>query len=164
MIPGRHKLAYTDHFSPETMMKKLFLPLITLALGVALNFIGVLSYSLQQGEKSATALIPAFIGGIFLILGGMAFSPKLRKHTIHGALALALLLAVYCIYKVFWMLANLGDPSATVLKMFSFLTTASACIGYLVLGVRSFLQARQARQDAAIANRAAERAEAASEM
>lgn len=144
-------------------MKKIFMPLMTLALGVALNLVGILSYSLQQGERSFTALIPAFVGGVFLILGGMALNAKFRKHAVHGALTLALILGGYCVYKVILMLANPGDPNATVLKMFSFLTTASVCIGYLVLGVRSFIHARQARRDAAIAAKAAEKAEAAAE-
>lgn len=137
-------------------MRKLYMPSMTLALGVALNLIGILSYSLQEGERSVTALIPAFIGGVFLILGGMAFSTKLRPHSIHGALALALLLAAYCVFKVVSMLANLGDPATTVLKMFSFLTTGAACIAYLVLGIRSFRQARLARKEADRAAKAAE--------
>ncbi|MEM7625840.1 MAG: hypothetical protein AAF333_09435 [Planctomycetota bacterium] len=145
-------------------MKKYFMPLMTLALGVALNLIGILSFSLQQGERSVTALIPAFIGGLFLILGGMACSSKLRKHSVHGALVLALILGAYCIYKVVMMLANLGDPDTTVLKMFSFLTTGGVCIGYLVLGIRSFRQARLARKEADQALRAAEKAEAAAEV
>lgn len=178
-FPFRVDLAYTEfqpeeppeppepespeHAAPEHAMKKIFMPLMTLALGVALNLVGILSYSLQEGERSFTALIPAFIGGVFLVLGGMALNTRFRKHTIHGALALDLILGAYCVYKVFWMLANLGDPSATVLKMFSFLTTAALCIGYLVLGVRSFIHARQARHDAEIAAKAAEKAEAAAE-
>ncbi|MEM1028338.1 MAG: hypothetical protein AAGJ38_09670 [Planctomycetota bacterium] len=146
-------------------MKKLFMPLMTLSLGVALNAIGILSYSLQQGERSATALIPAFIGGVFLILGGMAINQSFRKHTVHGALGLALLLGAYCIYKVIWMLANIGDTeNVTVLRMFSFLTTGSVCIGYLILGIRSFRQARLARKEADKATKAAEKAEAAAEV
>ena len=142
-------------------MRKLFMPMATIGLGVLLLAIGVLSYSLQQGDRSVTALIPAFIGAVFLILGGMACSPKLRMHSVHGALALALLLGAYCVYKVIAMLANVGDPDTTVLKMFSFLSTGAVCIGYLVLGGRSFIAARQARQAADEAARAAERAEAA---
>ncbi|MEM6458766.1 MAG: hypothetical protein AAF710_05175 [Planctomycetota bacterium] len=152
-------------------MQKLAPPLLTLALGVALNAVGLLAFSLQQGDKSATALIPAFIGGVFLILGGMAFAAKLRKHTIHAALALALLLGGYCVYKVVGLLADLGNPDTTVLKMFSFLCTGAACIAYLVVGVRSFLHARSTRRaadrDAVAAARDAEaaaaRAEAAAE-
>ena len=146
-------------------MKKLFMPLMTLALGVTLNLIGILSYSLQQGDRSATALIPAFIGGVFLILGGMAMNQKLRKHSVHGALGLALLLGAYCIYKVVWMLINIGDTeNVTALRMFSFLATGGACVGYLTLGIRSFRQARLARKEADKAVKAAEKAEAAAEV
>ncbi|MEM9881820.1 MAG: hypothetical protein AAF800_02745 [Planctomycetota bacterium] len=152
-------------------MQKLALPLLTLALGVVLNAVGVLAYGLQQGDKSATALIPAFIGGVFLILGGMACAAKLRKHTIHAALALALLLGAYCVSKVVSLLANIGHPDTTVLKMFSFLSTGGACIAYITIGVRSFLHARStrkaadrdAREAARDAEAAAARAEAAAE-
>lgn len=140
-------------------MKKIFMPLMTIALGVALNLIGILSYNLQQGESTSwTPLIPAFIGGVFLILGGMAINPRFRMHTIHGALTLALLLGAYCLFKLVSMLIDLGD-----LKTFSFVATATVCVGYIVLAIRSFKQARQARKEAAIAVKAAEKAEAAAE-
>lgn len=145
-------------------MKKYFMPTMTLALGIVLNLIGILAYSLQEGDRSVTALIPAFIGGIFLILGGMACSAKLRMHSVHGALVLALILGAYCIYSVVMMLLNLGDPASTVLKMFSFLTTGSVCIAYIALAIRSFRQARLARKEADQAVRAAEKAEAAAEV
>ena len=139
-------------------MKKYFMPIVTLALGVTLNAVGIIAFMLSDGQK--TALIPAFFGGAFLILGGMAFSQKLRMHSVHGALALCLILGAYCLYKIPVLLAN----DETALKMFSFETTAIACIAYLVLGIRSFKQARRARKDAAIAQKAADKAEAAAQV
>lgn len=141
-------------------MKKVFMPLMTLALGVALMLIGIVSNALQDAETAHwTALIPAFIGGVFLILGGMAMNQGLRKHTIHGALALALILGFYCISKVIGMLIDLGD-----LRTFAFIATGGACIVYIVLGIRSFKQARLARKQADKAVKAAEKAEAAAEV
>ncbi|MEO0515197.1 MAG: hypothetical protein AAF086_07880 [Planctomycetota bacterium] len=140
-------------------MKKIFMPLMTLALGAVLMSVGIASNALQNAETAHwTALIPAFIGGIFLILGGMAMSPRFRMHTIHGALVLALILGLYCIFKIIGMLIDLGD-----LKTFSFSATGAACVAYIILAVRSFKQARQARKDAAVAVKAAEKAEAAAE-
>lgn len=140
-------------------MKKMFMPLITLALGAALMVIGIVSNALQNAETAHwTALIPAFIGGVFLILGGMAMNPRLRMHTIHAALVLTLILGLYCVSKIVGMLIDLGD-----LKTFSFSATAVACFAYLFLAIRSFKQARQARKDAAVAVKAAEKAEAAAE-
>jgi len=141
-------------------MKKIFMPAMTLALGGVLMLIGIVSNAMQNAETAHwTALIPAFIGGVFLILGGMAMNPRFRMHTIHGALVLALILGLYCIFKIVGMLIDLGD-----LKTFSFATTGAACVIYIVLAVRSFKQARKARKDAAVAVKAAEKAEAAAEM
>lgn len=135
-------------------MRKYAMAVTTLVLGVVLNGVGILSFMLSDGQK--TALIPAFFGGAFLILGGMAFSSKLRMHAIHGALGLALVLGLYCLYKIPVLLAENDPEKATALKMFSFETTAGACIAYIVLGVRSFIHARRARKTLAKAERAAE--------
>jgi len=139
-------------------MKKLFMPLATIVLGLLLNFVGILSFMLSDGKT--TALIPAFVGGAFLILGGMACNAKLRRHAIHGALVLSLVLGAYCLYKIPMLLI----AQDTALKMFSFGTTAVACVVYIVLGVRSFRQARIARKDADQAVKAAEQATTAAEV
>lgn len=122
-------------------MKNATVPLLTLLTGVLLNAVGILSFMLSDGEK--TALIPAFCGGLFLVLGGVAlFHAKLRPHFIHGALLLALLLGLYTAYKVVVVLLENG----TALKMFSFETTAIICLGYVALGVFSFRSARRQRR------------------
>ena len=143
-------------------LQRSFIPLVTVALGLLLNVAGIVSYILAGEGASITALIPAFAGGLFLILGGLAFKSSLRKTVIHIALGLALILALYCSYKVPVLLSESAAvdsvPSGDVRKMFAFLTTALACIAYVVLGVRSFMEARQARRDA---DRAERRAEAA---
>ena len=118
------------------------MPLTTVAVGLALNGVGLLSFFLSD-TGSVTALIPAFIGGLFIVIGLVAlFNGKLRPHLIHGGLALSLLLAAFCLYKVGVILAR--DGSA--LQMFSFETTAVVCITYIALGVRSFRRARRRRQ------------------
>ena len=122
-------------------MKNSFMSLVTLAVGVALNLVGIVAFMLSDGAK--TALIPAFLGGLFLIAGGMAlFNVKLRPHAIHGALVLALLLGATSIY---FMIQELRINKSAV-KMFSFETTAVLCTVYIVLGVRSFRKARRTRQ------------------
>ncbi len=122
-------------------MKNTFMPLITIAAGLCLNAVGVIAFMLSDG--AITALIPAFCGGFFLIFGGMAvFNAKLRPHAIHGALVLALILGSVCLY---FMIGELADDKSA-LKMFSFQTTATICITYLIMGIRSFRRARLARQ------------------
>lgn len=43
------------------------------------------------GKEHFTALIPSFIGTLLLVLGLLAFNPKLRKHVMHGAAMVAIL-------------------------------------------------------------------------
>ncbi len=137
-------------------MKKLYMPVATLILGLILNALGLLSYGLTDTD-SWTPLIPAFIGGVFLIAFGISLSPKLRPHAIHGALALAVILALYSLYKVSFLLAHNDDPAvSSALRMFSFETTAVACLSYITLGVRSFIVARKARRIADNARHAAD--------
>lgn len=122
-------------------MKNATTPLLTLLAGVLLNGVGILSFMLSDGEK--TALIPAFCGGLFLVLGGVAlFHGKLRPHFIHGALLLALVLGLYCAYKVVVVLME----NDSALKMFSFETTSIICLGYVGLGLMSFRKARRLRR------------------
>ena len=118
------------------------MPLTTVAAGIALNGVGLLAFFLSD-KGSVTALIPAFIGGLFVVLGLVSlFNGRLRPHLIHGALALALLLGAFCLYKVIDVLASDG----TALQLFSFETTAVVCFAFIALGVRSFRRARRARQ------------------
>jgi|GEM_PF-870795 len=122
-------------------MKNATTPLLTLLAGVLLNGVGILSFMLSDGEK--TALIPAFCGGLFLVLGGVAlFHARLRPHFIHGALLLALVLGLYCAYKVVVVLME----NDSALKMFSFETTSIICLGYVALGFHSFRKARRLRR------------------
>jgi hypothetical protein len=130
------------------------IPVATIVLGLVLNFIGIVSYMLSD-SGSWTPLIPAIAGGLFLILGGMAMSAKLRKHVIHAALVIALLFGAMSIYKMIGVLADNGSA----LQMFSMETSAVACIAYLILGIQSFRQARRTRKAAAKAERAAHAAE-----
>lgn len=134
------------------------IPIATVALGLGLNLVGLIAYSLSEAGKGLTPLIPAFCGGVFLILGGMAIKPNLRPMAIHLALVVALLLGAMTGYMG---VAELLDPEGNHRKLFAFLTTAMLCAIYLVIGVRSFIHARQARREADRAVRAAEDARVA---
>ncbi|MEM9417851.1 MAG: hypothetical protein AAGA25_02195 [Planctomycetota bacterium] len=138
-------------------MSKFGIPLTTIALGLALVGLGMLSHYLAGTEASTTALIPSFVGGGFLIIGGISFSPKLRKHAIHGALLLALLLGAMTLYMGIKELFKPAEESSAR-KLFAFETTAVLCISYIVIGVRSFIHARKLRKQADKAMKKAEKA------
>lgn len=63
---------------------------ITLAVGAVLTLLGIAGYALT-GAASLTALIPSLVGVLILACGLLARQEKLRRHAIHGALAVALL-------------------------------------------------------------------------
>lgn len=69
---------------------------ICILTGVVAILLGLgLAYGAMQHDSSpVTALIPAYVGIVFVILGVMGFNEKARKHVMHLAAALALLLAL----------------------------------------------------------------------
>ncbi len=69
------------------------MPRLTLVFAAVLVVLGLVAYfGLQEaGDRSVTALIPAFFGVVFGILGLLATRPGLRKHAMHGAAVLTLL-------------------------------------------------------------------------
>lgn len=70
------------------------MPLIAILTGLESIFLGVVCAILahQRGHSAPTALIPAYVGVVFVILGVVGFKESLRKHVMHVAAALALLL------------------------------------------------------------------------
>lgn len=66
---------------------------LTLAFSAILIALGLVAYFLlaDPGSRSVTALIPAFFGVVFAILGAIALKESLRKHAMHGAVLLTLL-------------------------------------------------------------------------
>ena len=124
------------------------MPAITLALGAALIVLGVGSYGLTQGV-SLTALIPAAFGILLVIAGGLARSDRWRMHAMHVAVLVALLgflgsaRGLLGLGKVFDGTAV--RPAAIVAQSIMAVLT----LGYIVVAVRSFIQARTARRGAA---------------
>lgn len=118
---------------------------VTLVVGAVLTIAGVIGYAVT-GFESATALIPSFVGLLMLIAGIIARNVNARRHAIHAALVIALLGALGSLRNV----AAIGDvfdgtadrPAAIILSTLMFVVL----IGYLVLGIRSFIQARRDRQ------------------
>lgn len=114
---------------------------ITLAVGGILVITGIVAY-IASSAVSVTALIPAFFGIALLVAGLVARKPAAHRHAIHAALTVALLGALGSLMNV----AKLGDlfagtaarPGAVITSTVMFVLL----VGYLVLGVRSFIKAR----------------------
>ena len=121
----------------------------TIALGAALIVLGVASYVLTNAV-SLTALIPAAFGVVLALTGLIARDDRWRMHAMHGAVVVALL----GFLGSFRGLLGIGKvldgtavrPAAIVAQTIMALLT----LAYIVVDVRSFVQARRARRAASV--------------
>jgi hypothetical protein len=119
----------------------------TLVLGAALIVLGLGGYVLT-GAASLTALIPAAFGLLFVLAGVLARDDGKRMHAMHAAVLIALLGFVGS-FRGLLGIGKLFDgtavrPAAIVSQTIMALLT----LGYIVVAVRSFIQARKARRAA----------------
>lgn len=125
------------------------MPLLTILIGAALVITGAVAYFVSD-TGSLTALIPAAVGLLLVIAGLIARNPKLRKHAIHGALAVALLGAIGSLMNV----AKLGDLIAGTAERPGAIISSTIMLVLLVAlitaGARSFIAARRGRQAPAV--------------
>jgi hypothetical protein len=117
---------------------------ITLLFALAYILLGLGGFILT-GSTHKTALIPCAFGVLFVLFGLLAFKEKLRKHAMHAAVLVALLAFVGTAKA----LAHLPDlfrgtaekPAAIITQA----VNAFLSLGFILLAVRSFIQARRAR-------------------
>lgn len=120
------------------------MPTVSIAFGVILILIGVLGYvyGMAEGRASVTALIPAAFGVVLLVIGIIARSNEgLRKHLMHAAVIVALLGFLIPAVRLLSKLSDL-TLSAAVLSQ---VAMAIACLIFVILAVRSFIEARRNR-------------------
>jgi hypothetical protein len=115
----------------------------TLLYAAALLLLGIGAY-LITGAQSVTALIPAFLGVPILICGLVALKTGRPKVPAHIALVFALLGVGGGAMGLPQLPALLSGgevarPTATFTQSILFFLS----VGYLVLGIRSFIQARR---------------------
>lgn len=123
----------------------------TVITGLLLILVGLVGYfgaepNLQTGKVSPTALIPAAFGITLVILGGLAFSGKLRKHAMHLAALIGVLGVIGGFMPILRQINNTGtfDPfkkSAIAGELMILI-----CAVFVGLCVRSFVLARLSRQ------------------
>ena len=118
----------------------------TIVFGVLMILLGVVGY-LLTGMQSRTALIPAIPGAIFLLLGVLARNDRVRKHVMHLAAALSLV-GFLAMAGMGWVkLARWagGTAPARPAAVISQSILGVLLLVFLVLCVRSFINARRAR-------------------
>jgi hypothetical protein len=119
----------------------------TIFCGMLLTLLGVICYGfavqLGAAQRSMTALIPAFLGVILILLGWFAWiKPSLRMHLMHGAVTLALLGFIASAGRFIAVMINhpnIGVGTAANLIM------AIICLVFVIACVRSFVNARKER-------------------
>jgi hypothetical protein len=116
---------------------------LSTSVGLLLILLGVVGF-FATGTESPTALIPAAFGGMMAILGSLGRRENLRKHTMHGATAVALVGILGSVGGLLKLPALLGGgevdrPAAVISQSIM----ALLCIAFLVLAIRSFIEARR---------------------
>ncbi len=116
----------------------------TIVFGFAYLILGISGFVLT-GSVHKTALIPCVFGALFLVFGLLGRKESLRKHVMHAAVLIALL-AFLGTARALSHLPELFNGTAE--KPASIITqslNAGFSILYIILAVRSFIQARRAR-------------------
>ena len=120
------------------------MPRITVIFSLLYIALGLGGFFLT-GAVHKTALIPAAIGAILLVLGLLAGNEKLRMHVMHAALLIGLLALLGTVSSLFKLPAAIDGTAARPGAVFAQAATAVLSVVYLALGVRTFIAARRAR-------------------
>lgn len=126
----------------------------TILIGAALIVLGVASFMTtgSPGHRHGTALIPAYAGLAFILLGALALGrPGWRKHVMHGVAVLALLGiagTAGALAPAFRWIGGTApaQPPAVIAK----LLMLALCLLLLILCIRSFIVARILRRGSAL--------------
>ena len=119
---------------------------VTIVFGLLMIVLGVAGYFLT-GRQSPTALIPVIPGVIWLLLGALARNDRLRKHAMHTAAALSLLGFLGMVRAIVTLIRwQTGGPEpARPPAVVSQSILGILFLVFLILCVRSFVQARRSR-------------------
>lgn len=115
------------------------MPQISLYFGGVLILLGLLSY-FGTGQTSLTAMIPSAFGVALAICGGLANAPSRRKLWMHVAATIALLGIIGVGMRA---IPTLGSGAPMGIATWVQLITGVLLIVYVVLCVRSFIEARR---------------------
>lgn len=120
------------------------MPRITVIFSLLFIALGLGGYFLTGGVHT-TALIPAIIGVVLLVLGLLGGKEKLRMHVMHAALLIGLLALLGTVRSLPQLPAAFDGTAERPGAVFAQAATAVLAAVYLGLGVRSFIAARRAR-------------------
>jgi hypothetical protein len=112
---------------------------LTRTIGFLLILLGVIGY-VATGGASITALIPAMVGAVFLILALVARSAEARKHAMHAAVAIALLGVLGTVPRI---VPAVGAGDIQRPAVIAQIVMTVLLLIYVLFGVKSFIDARR---------------------
>jgi hypothetical protein len=116
---------------------------LTSSVAVLLVIVGVGGYVLT-GAASPTALIPAGLGAVLLLLAAWGRQEGARKHAMHGAMLIALVGIAGTVRGLMQLPTLLaGGEVARPAAVYAQSLTALVLVVLLVSGIRSFVAARR---------------------
>ena len=122
----------------------------TLITAVLLIVIGIVGYSgaepSPEGKVSPTALIPAFVGIILGVCGLVALKESLRKHAMHLAAMVGLIGMLGGFMPLIRQYSKTGSIDPLKPSAVSGELMVLVCAGFVILCIKSFIDARKARQ------------------
>ncbi len=118
---------------------------LSIGLGAFLSLLGFIGYA-ASGAESITALIPSFFGIPILVLGLLGRKERLRKHMMHVVAALAVIGFAGSARGLASLVDMLGGqeaarPLAVIMQSIMALLT----LGFVILAIKSFVDARRQR-------------------
>jgi hypothetical protein len=123
--------------------------LVTVGFGILLILVGAVGFALsyQADKPPYTALIPAGFGLVLAILGVLARKDSLRKHVMHAAAMVGLLgfigAGAMGVPKLITMVS--GGEVERRNAVIAQVTMAAICLLFVLLCVKSFIDARRRR-------------------
>ena len=117
---------------------------ITLLFAVTYILLGVGGF-VMTGSVHKTALIPCAFGVLFVLFGLLAFKENLRKHVMHAAVLIALLAFLGTARSLSHLPELLNGTAEKPAAIITQSLNAGLSLLYIILAVRSFIQARRAR-------------------
>lgn len=119
------------------------MPDSAIVFGILLTILGLYGF-FGSNMEHPTALIPAVVGVILVILGAVAKKESLRKHAMHAAAAVGVLGFLAGAGRFFTVLFTGGNVATTA--GMSTATMAVLCGVFVALCVKSFIDARRRRK------------------
>jgi hypothetical protein len=116
----------------------------TLTFAFAYLVLGIAGFVLT-GSTHKTALIPCIFGFLFLVFGFLARKDNIRKHVMHAAVLIALLAFLGTARSLSHLPELLNGTAEKPAAIITQSLNAGLSLLYIILAVRSFIQARRAR-------------------